>query len=310
MILVLTVTEKPVISSIRFRGNKKVRNPPLREALTIKVGNVFVESEAFAEERALRDVYLEKGFTNVKVSHTAQETEAGIVITFNISEGNTTSVVAVNFEGNSAFSDKKLRSQMKMKTAGTIRKGSFQESQLEQDRLAITRFYMDRGYLDFNIIDITRDVSRNDEKDRDELTITYYVYEGSVYTFDEMSFTGNKVFSTERLSSLVTLKKGDVFNATKFSESLMRVSDLYYENGYTENSFQPAENRDSVERKVSYVVNIVERDRSHVENIIVKGNSKTKDFVITRELPIESGDVFSKAKISNGLRNLYNLQFF
>ena len=90
----------------------------------------------------------------------------------------------------------------------------------------------------------------------------------------------------------------------------MRLSDLYYENGYTENSFQPAENRDSVERKVSYVVNIVERDRSHVENIIVKGNSKTKDFVITRELPIESGDVFSKAKISNGLRNLYNLQFF
>lgn len=310
VILVLTVTEKPVISLIRFRGNKQVRNPPLREALTIKVGNVFVESEAFADERALRDVYLEKGFTNVRVSHTTEETESGIIVTYNIVEGNTTSVVAINFEGNSAFSNKKLASQLKMKTAGVIRKGSFQESQLEQDRQAITRFYMDRGYLDFSIIDITRDVVRNDEKNRDELTITYYLYEGSVYTFDEISFTGNKVFSSERLSSLVTLKKGDIFNATKFSESLMRVSDIYYENGYTENSFQPAENRDPSERTVSYVVNIVERDRSHVENIIVKGNSKTKDFVITRELPIESGDIFSKAKISNGLRNLYNLQFF
>lgn len=310
VILVINVVEKPVISSIRFHGNKKIRNPPLREALTIKVGDIFVESEVFIEERALRDVYLDKGFTDIRISHTTQETDAGVVITFNISEGNETSVVAINFEGNSAFSSKKLKSKTKMKVAGLVQKGSFKESQLELDRQAITQFYMERGYLDFNIIDVTRDISRNEKKDRDEMTITYYVYEGPVYIFEGLSFTGNKVFSTERLQSLLVLKEGDVFNATKFSESLMRVSDLYYENGYTENSFQPAENRNQAERKVSYVLNITERDRSHVESIIVKGNTKTKDFVITRELPIESGDVFSKAKITNGLRNLYNLQFF
>lgn len=310
VILVINVVEKPVISSIRFHGNKKVRNPPLREALTIKVGDIFVESEVLIEERALRDVYLDKGFTDIRISHTTQETDAGIVITFNISEGNETSVVAINFEGNSAFSSKKLKGKTKMKVAGFVQKGSFKESQLELDRQAITQFYMEHGYLDFNIIDVTRDIARNDKKDRDEMTITYYVYEGPVYTFEGLSFTGNKVFSTERLKSLITMKVGEVFNATKFSESLMRVSDLYYENGYTENSFQPAENRNQSERKVSYVLNITERDRSHVENIIVKGNTKTKDFVITRELPIESGDVFSKAKITNGLRNLYNLQFF
>ena len=310
VILVINVVEKPVISAIRFHGNKKIRNPPLRDALTIKVGDIFVESEVFIEERALRDVYLDKGFTDIRISHTTQETEAGIVITFNISEGNETSVVAINFEGNTAFSSKKLKGKTKMKVAGFVQKGSFKESQLELDRQAITQFYMEHGYLDFNIIDVTRDVERNEKKDRDEMTITYYVYEGPVYTFEGLSFTGNKVFSTERLKSLVIMKEGEVFNATKFSESLMRVSDLYYENGYTENSFQPAENRNQAERTVSYVLNITERDRSHIENIIVKGNTKTKDFVITRELPIESGDVFSKAKITNGLRNLYNLQFF
>lgn len=310
VILVINVVEKPVISAIRFHGNKKIRNPPLRDALTIKVGDIFVESEVFIEERALRDVYLDKGFTDIRISHTTQETEAGIVITFNISEGNETSVVAINFEGNTAFSSKKLKGKTKMKVAGFVQKGSFKESQLELDRQAITQFYMEHGYLDFNIIDVTRDVERNEKKDRDEMTITYYVYEGPVYTFEGLSFTGNKVFSTERLKSLVIMKEGEVFNATKFSESLMRVSDLYYENGYTENSFQPAENRNQADRTVSYVLNITERDRSHIENIIVKGNTKTKDFVITRELPIESGDVFSKAKITNGLRNLYNLQFF
>ena len=282
VILVITVKEKPVISSIKFKGNKKVRNPPLREALTIKVGNVFSDSDALIDERAIRNVYLDKGFSSVKVSHTAETTPAGVVVTFIISEGNSIAVVGVNFEGNAAFSSKKLKKQTKLKTVNIFSKGAFKESQLEIDR----------------------------QKDRDEMTITYFLYEGAIYTFDGISITGNRVFATERLESLVTLKKGDIFNMTEFQQSLMAISDLYYENGYTENSFQPAENRDSAERKVSFNLTITERDRSHVEKVIVKGNEKTKDFVITRELPIESGDVFSKAKITNGLRNLYNLQYF
>ncbi len=310
VILVITVKEKPVITSIKFKGNVKVRNPPLREALTIKIGNVFTEQDVLLDERALRDVYIDKGFTGVKISHKTEISDAGVAVTFIIREGNTTSVVGINFEGNAAFSSKKLRKETKTKTAGVFSKGAFKEAQVEQDRQAIIKFYRDRGYLDFNILDVTRDITHNDKKDRDEMVITYYIYEGSVYTFDGLSITGNKVFSTDRLNSLVAIKQGETFNATKFRESLMHISDLYYENGYTSNSFQPAENRDSANRKVSYVLNITERDRSHVEKIIVKGNTKTKDFVITREIPVESGDVFSNAKIANGMRNLYNLQYF
>ena len=55
---------------------------------------------------------------------------------------------------------------------------------------------------------------------------------------------------------------------------------------------------------------IVEQDRAHIESIAFKGNKKTKDFVLYRELPLEVGDIFSKAKIMEGLRNLYNLQYF
>ena len=55
---------------------------------------------------------------------------------------------------------------------------------------------------------------------------------------------------------------------------------------------------------------IVERPRAHIENITVKGNTKTKDKVILREIPLEPGDVFSKAKFVEGIGNLYNLQYF
>ena len=115
---------------------------------------------------------------------------------------------------------------------------------------------------------------------------------------------------TASAASAIVLKKGEIFNQTKFNESVMGVADLYYENGYTSNQFDPMMNQDSDTRVVTVVLSIVENPRSHVENILIKGNTKTKDEVILREIPLETGDVFSKAKITNGLRNLYNLQYF
>ena len=130
VILVLNVVEKPVVTSIKFKGNKKVRNPPLRDAISLKVGNVFSDSEALMDERAIRDVYLEKGFPSVKVSHTYEESETGVAVTFIISEGNSIALVGINFEGNSAFPTKKLKKQTKLKKAGIFSKGAFQERKL------------------------------------------------------------------------------------------------------------------------------------------------------------------------------------
>ena len=42
-----------------------------------------------------------------------------------------------------------------------------------------------------------------------------------------------------------------------------------------------------------------------IENIIIKGNTKTKDYVIEREIPLESGDIFSNTKIMNGIRAMH-----
>ena len=61
---------------------------------------------------------------------------------------------------------------------------------------------------------------------------------------------------------------------------------------------------------ISFTMEIVEKPRSHIENVIITGNTKTKDYVIRRELGIETGDIYSLSKIQSGLRNLGNTQFF
>ena len=308
--VVFTVTERAMVSRIIFTGNKKLRSTELKEALSFKEKDIFVESKVLIGERAVRNLYLEKGYTNAKVTSSYKETEKGMEVTFAVDEGRTTVISKIAFKGNKVFADKAIKKNLKLKEVGVFRKGAFQESLLEADKQNIANFYMNNGYIDAQVIDVTREVVQNDDKKRDELIITFVVEEGEQYTYSGISFVGNEIFSDEKLGSLIKVKQGNVFEMTKFQEGIMAIADLYYENGYTSNHFEPIPTKDEDAKSVSYVLRISENSRSHVEKIIIKGNTKTKENIIARELPIESGDIFSKNKITTGLRNLYNLQYF
>jgi len=308
--LIFTVTERPVVRKISISGNKQVRTTEVKEALSIKEKEVFIAGKVLLSERAVRDLYLEKGFTNVKVTSSTKDTDKGVEILFKVDEGRSTVITNINFKGNKDVSTKTLKGKIQLKEAGLFNKGAFQESMLEADKQSILAYYRNSGYIDADVIDITREIKVNEAKKRDEMTITFVIQEGSVYTFGGIKFIGNSIFSDEKLQSLVKLQTGKSFNMAKFQESVMAVADLYYENGYTSNRFNPIENKDSDNKVISFTLQIGESVRSHVESITIKGNNRTKDFVIRREIPIESGDIFSKDKITAGLRNLYNLQYF
>ncbi len=304
------VVERPVISSITFLGNQKIRNGELREIIKIKTSDVFVESKVLMDERLLRDHYIEKGYTDSKVTHKIERTDTGIAVTFNISEGNNTVIKSIGFKGNTIVSDRALKSRLQLKEVGLLKDGAFQTSTLEYDKLTILNYYRERGYVDVSLVDVVINSIPNEEKGRNELEITFVIQEGSQYTFTGVTITGNQIFSTEELMACIKLQPGNVFNSVKFEESLTGIQSVYVESGYMGMGMYPVPRKDTDKKEISYNITIRESSRSHVENIIIKGNTKTKDYVIRREIPIEEGDVFSRDKVISGVRNLYNLQYF
>lgn len=310
MILVFTVKEHAVISSIEFKGNKKIRNNELRDNITAKAGDVFLDSAILLDERALRDFYIKKGYSNVRVSYTSEENADGVKVVFHIIEGSGTVVTSIKFSGNTVFSERTLKGKISLKEEGFMRDGAFQRASLETDKQTIIAYYLTRGYADARIVDVIQESSINEKKAREEMSLVFIIQEGEQYTFSGLTISGNEVFSTDKLMSFIKLKNGDVFNQTKFQEGLSNLTNLYYENGYMSNEFYPAINKDSERHTIGYSLSIVERSRAHIENIIIKGNTKTKDYVILRELPVKPGDVFSRDKIMAGMRNLYNTQYF
>ena len=263
------------------------------------------------DERALRDLYLNKGYTNIRVnSQTLEQTDGSIQVVYTLSEGKQTIVTGISFEGNATFAQKSLKKEMKQKEKTLFEKGIFQEAYVELDKQNLINFYNERGYIETSIVDVKRETFFNEADNRDELTLTYVIREGSQYVYKGTSITGNKLFSTEELLAKIQLKDGDVFNVIKFSAGLRAIYDTYVEKGYTSNYFAPQEYKNVEAKTVTYTIEIIEKPRSYIENIIIRGNEKTKEEVILREIPLESGDVFSQTKVYNGIRNLYNTQYF
>jgi outer membrane protein insertion porin family len=310
IIIKFTVKERPVVSRIVFTGNSAITRSNLQSVISIKVNDVVNQAKLRIDELAVSNMYLEKGFPDIAVRpELVPDKDGTIILTFYINEGEKITIESLEFEGNSVFSTGTLRGQLSLKRKNLIADGAFQESKLLDDVNTITQYYRDRGYIDAEVTDVIRN-TRKDEKGDNNLTIIFRIYEGRMYRFNGVTFEGNFIFSTGQLSALIRSKSGETINAQRVETDLQRVADLYYENGYIFNTINRDERRNNEEGLVSYHITIIERSRAHIERIIIRGNEKTKDEVILREIPLEPGDVFSKTKVMEGIRNLYNLQYF
>jgi outer membrane protein insertion porin family len=306
------VVEKPAIASVRVIGNSGIKSSDILDAVTEKAGDIYNQSKSRVDELAVRRVYLEHGYPDATVSSSSSPGKAKgeVVLSFTVSEGSHVAVREIRFSGNIAVSSQTLKSKMSLKENGFLQSGAFQESKLEDDKKSILDYYKSRGFVDASIDDVVRSYVKDPKTAKTWLILTIALKEGKEWFFGGISFEGNTIFSTEKLASFVNEKPGTILNYKKLSQEKAKVDDLYYESGYIFNEITLQETRDEEKQSITYKIKIVEQDRAHIESITFKGNKKTKDFVLYRELPLEVGDIFSKAKIMEGLRNLYNLQYF
>ena len=311
VLIKFTVTEKPAVDAVRVVGNSGLRSSDILDVVKIKAGDIFNPSKTKLDELAVRRLYLEKGYPDAQVSSsTSTGPSGGVVLSFAVVEGSQVAIKEIRFTGNVAFSSQTLKGQLSLKEAGLFQAGAFQELKLEEDKQKVVAYYRARGYVDAAVADVVRSVQKDEKSGKNWLVLTFALKEGRQWTYAGMAFEGNEIFGSDKLAALVFQKEGGILNYGKLMQDKQRIDDLYYENGYIFNSLDLAERRDEEKLSIAYTVRIVERDRAHIESITFKGNKKTKEAVMARELPLEVGDIFSKAKIVEGLRNLYNLQYF
>lgn len=117
-----------------------------------------------------------------------------------------------------------------------------------------------------------------------------------------ITFTGNTVYSSEKLADMIFTKPGMIFNRTFFRNDLQRIKERYQEDGYVMASVVDVQIRGD---QINVV--IVE---PKVSQIVIQGNKITKTYVIRRYLKVKEGELFNANKLRLTLNRLQGLGFF
>ncbi len=101
------------ISEIEFLGNNFLEQTVLEEDLTLRKGDVYRKSRAIVDKRAIKEMYLEKGFVDIQIYQEPKFTESlddhTVVLSYEIQEGRQFRIGRIDITGNLGVKDKVAR---------------------------------------------------------------------------------------------------------------------------------------------------------------------------------------------------------
>ncbi len=201
--LTYVVQGVPTLTSITYSGNSKFTASKLKGKITSKVGEPLSELKLHSDAQVIQKLYQKSGYqrTTVKPVPSIDENSGRGTVTFEITEAPKVIIKNVVFEGASAFSQGKLRKELKTRRrwmfswlTGT---GVLKDEQFEDDKDKLVEFYQNAGYVDFRIKEVTID-----HPTAKTMLLRIAVDEGRQYKIGQVTYTGNKLLTTNQLSAL------------------------------------------------------------------------------------------------------------
>ncbi|MFC3334387.1 BamA/OMP85 family outer membrane protein [Flavobacterium palustre] len=316
----LDIKELPKLNDVKFVGVKKSKTEALIKDNSLTKGKVVNENLITTTKNYIENKYKKDGFFNTKVNiNTVKDTSAinQVNMVVSVDKGDKIKISAIDFEGNTKLSDKKLRGAMKdTKQKNPIRllkASKFVKEKYKEDLDKIIEAYKEKGYRDARIVSDT--VSYN--KDKNTLAIKVNVEEGNKYYFGNIKFLGNTVYSDQFLNRILGIKKGETYNGVLLEKRIADkskpdgedITNLYQNNGYLFSNINAVEVK-TANDTIDFEVRVTEGPLAYFNHITVVGNDKTNDRVIYRELRTKPGEKYSKENLVRTVREIGQLGYF
>lgn len=308
--------ERPRMSRWEFEGIKSGEKSDLNEKLKLRRGSELSEYLIGSTSEIIRKFYIEKGFLQTEVN-VVQEQDTlirnAVKVTFKVDRKSKVKIKKISFEGNENVKGSKLASAMKktkdMRILNFFNSKKFNEKEYPNDKRLLLQAYGERGYRDARIV---KDSMYYIEDGR--LGIHFVIDEGKRYYFRDITWTGNSIYSSEQLNSVLKIKSGDIYDVVSMEKRLFEaeegnVSKLYRDNGYLFFNVSPVEVRidgDSVDVEMR----MVEGKPATFNRIVINGNNITNEKVVRRQLWTKPGYLFSQSELERSLRDLASMGHF
>jgi len=309
--------ERPTLSRYSYEGVKKGDHDDLNDELTgiLTKGSIVTADVKKKCIDKITNFYVGKGKLDAQVNieeYPDEVKENAVRLVFQIDQKDRVKIEDINFEGNEAFSDRKLRRKLKgTKRKGTLfKKTKFVESDYEDDKKNIIAHYNKFGYRDAKIL--SDSIWREEDGD---LQISININEGNVYHYRNIKWKGNSVYTDDQLSTILGIIPGDIYNPElletrlRFSQDGRDISSLYLDDGYLFFQVEPTEVA-VVGDSIDIEMRIYEGAQATINEVTIEGNTRTHEHVIRRQIRTKPGNKFSRSDIIRSQRELMNLGYF
>jgi outer membrane protein insertion porin family len=311
-VLAVTVVENPIINSVTFEGNKKIKTNVLEQIVEAKTRGVLTDARLQSDVARIKEYYARSGRSGAVVaSNLTQLPNNRVDVSFIIREGDRTGVGSILFVGNQAFSSSRLAGIITTRKTNWLswlnKRDIYSDEKLQADQEALRKFYLSHGYADFQVL--SADASFDDARGR--YVVTFTVDEGPKYTFGDITIDSSiSGVDPKSLQRVVKTQKGKTFNATDIEKTTEELSIELSRQGYVFAQVRPRGDRDYTNNIIALTYTIDEGARTYIERIDIRGNSKTRDYVIRREFDVSEGDAYNRVLVDRAQRRLRDLGFF
>ena len=312
--LIITVAERPSISSIDISGNSALKTEILLESfdgIGITEGQVYKRSTLERMKAELVRSYSSQGRygAGVEIYETPQPRNR-VSISIEIDEGESAKIDGITILGNNIFSDEDLLDVMELSEGSWLsflsNDDQYSREKLQGDLENLESYYLDRGYLQFSIESSQVSISR----DRSSIYITYNIFEGPKYTISDVKIVGDMPINEELIDPIIETQKDITYSQAQITQIEEIFTSLLGNEGYAFASVkgQPDIDEEMLEVDLSFVID--PGKRTYTRKILFEGNEITQDDVLRREMRQFEGAWASDDKIEQSRVRLERLGFF
>ena len=320
--LCIHLATRPRVSTINYNGLKKSERDDMESKLGIMRGAQITPNMIDRAKILAKKYFDDKGYKNAEIDIVQRDDVTGknqVILDVNIDKKAKMKVRQIIFEGNEQLTDGKIKGNLikkgafgKINEAGKLKNffksKKFTPERYSEAKKALIDKYNELGYRDAVIIEDS--VWTVDEN---HVNVFVKLEEGQKYYLRNITWVGNTVVTSDYLSAVLGMKKGDVYNQKQMKKRLSEdddaVGNYYWNNGYLFYNLDPVE-VNIVGDSIDLEMRIQEGTQAHISHVRIYGNDRIYEEVVRRELRTKPGDLFSKDALQRSARDIASMGFF
>ncbi|MDQ6677981.1 MAG: outer membrane protein assembly factor BamA [Acidobacteriota bacterium] len=322
-----TAGDQNVIAAIEFRGSRRVPQDTLRALIFSRVGDTLNDETLRRDFIALWNT---GRFDDIKLE--AEPSDKGQIIRFIVTERPV--IRTIKYENIKSLTTSEILDRFKERKVGLTVESQYDPNKVQRAAVVIKEYLSERG-RQFAIVDpVVRRVPPS------SLEVIFNVNEGPKVKVGTITILGNEVFSSKDVIRAMKNSKpigipysilfenlfARTYDATKLEEDKERVRDAYQQKGYYMAKVldQKVDVREvpggkrvlpfffiktKPGKRADLTVPVEEghQFRLHKINYVGVKLFRTPEVLSQRLFKMDNGDIFSTAKLRDGIKNLTKL---